>query len=138
MSFEVEKMSQTLMKSLEMLDFLCFYVDFAVFKTPFSNFSGQNLKKSLDSSNLLCLPWLLKLWNILNQSPKSWNPLSDFCLGVVHKLRWQIFGLFWPPSPLAVNVVCERPHIENFDTRHLMNSFLIQYIEIPSFLRDHL
>ena len=28
-----------------------------VFKTPFSNFSGQNLKICLDCSNFICLPW---------------------------------------------------------------------------------
>ncbi len=36
-------------------------------------------------------------------SPPGWH----ICLW-----RWQIFALFWLPSPIAVNVVCERPQRE--------------------------
>ena len=27
--------------------------------------------------------------------------LTPYVLGVVHKLRWQEFGIFWPPTPLC-------------------------------------
>ena len=39
--------------SQKLTEMFGFKADFAVFKTPFSNFSGQNLKLCLDSSNFM-------------------------------------------------------------------------------------
>ena len=47
----------------------------------FSNILGQNLKKSLDSSDYFYHFWPLKVPAIQNCPLKSWNEFVDFCLG---------------------------------------------------------
>ena len=67
-----EKMNQ---KLLEMLDF---YV--------FRQFSGQNLKKSLDSCNFL-FPLASKTLKYSKSASKKY-PLSDFCFGSGQKVHF--------------------------------------------------
>ena len=38
------------------------------------------------------------LWNKIKEAAGTANKLT-LILGVVHKLRWQDFGFFWPPTP---------------------------------------
>ena len=86
MGLESNKISQKSYKpsiSTIILQFHHHLVYFFRHKTQFSNFLGQNLKNSLDSSIFIHPSWLLKLKNIQNWPPKSWDVFFfNFCLNL--------------------------------------------------------